>query len=201
MKTGIFQRTKFISKGRKTSRTVLGTGERAPCGLDLPPSRPPAALLRSVTARGERAAAETPARPALGTGGGPGPGLRHTGAVVGRGLPGVAGLARWWPQHAVGDRGWLRGPAERAGRCDGPRPAEGSVRRGWRLLRADRQCGAGPAVALAAAWEGPEDVSGSQNETQRQTGSRMTPAVWECGGPHCVCIRAVRTCYLPKKTE
>lgn len=119
----------------------------------------------------------------------------------GRGLPGVAGLARWWPQHAVGDRGWLRGPAERAGRCDGPRPAEGSVRRGWRLLRADRQCGAGPAVALAAAWEGPEDVSGSRNETQRQTGSRVTPAVWECGGPHCVCIRAVRTCYLPKKTE
>lgn len=132
-----------------------------------------------------------------GRGGGEVPGACRPG----RGLPGVAGLARWWPQHAVGDRGWLRGPAERAGRCDGPRPAEGSVRRGWRLLRADRQCRAGPAVALAAAWEGPEDVSGSRNETQRQTGSRVTPAVWECGGPHCVWIRAVRTCYLPKKTE
>lgn len=111
MKTGIFQRTEFISKGRKTSRNVLGTGERAPCGLDLPPSRPPAALLRSVTARGERAAAETPARPALGTGGGPGPGLRHTGAGGG-GCPGPAGRG----EASQESLGWLAGgPSTRSG--------------------------------------------------------------------------------------
>lgn len=82
-----------------------------PCGLDLPPSRPPAALLRSVTARGERAAAETPARPALGTGGGPGPGLRHTGAGGGR-CPGPAGQG----EASQESLGWLAGgPSTRSG--------------------------------------------------------------------------------------